>query len=133
SGTGVVFSRNPATGDPAPLGDYLLRAQGEDVVAGTHAVSALDALFHQLPEVHGELIEVLRTLERHERDLCDVEFTISAGRLHILQTRIGRRSPLAAVRIAVAMAEEPDFPLTKAEAVARIDDAILRQPAAATR
>src|SRR5205823_3529439 len=102
-------------------------------VAGTHAVSGLDALRRQLPDVYAELCEALRTLERHYRDLCDVEFTVSAGTLYILQTRIGRRSPLAAVRIAVAMAEEPDFPLTKAEAVARIDAGSLRQLAGAAR
>ncbi|MHB8577117.1 MAG: PEP/pyruvate-binding domain-containing protein, partial [Dehalococcoidia bacterium] len=133
SGTGVVFTRNPATGDSEPLGDYLEGAQGEDVVAGTHAVGGLDALLQQLPGVYAELLEVLRKLERDCRDLCDVEFTVSAGRLYILQTRVGRRSPLAAVRIAVAMAEEPGFPLTKAEAVARIDDDTLRQLAAAGR
>jgi len=133
SGTGVAFTRNPATGEAAPYGDYLPRAQGEDVVAGTHTVSGLDTLQRQLPEVYAELIETLRTLERHYRDLCDVEFTVSGGRLCILQTRIGRRSPLAAVRIAVAMAEEPDFPLSKAEAVALIDDGVLQQLAAAVR
>jgi len=133
SGTGVVFTRNPATGDPVPFGDYLLRAQGEDVVAGTHAVAGLDVLCRQLPDVYGELLGVLQKLERHYRDLCDVEFTVSAGRLYILQTRTGRRSPLAAVRIAVAMAEEPSFPLTKEEAVARVDHGILRRLAEAAR
>jgi pyruvate,orthophosphate dikinase len=127
SGTGVVFTRDPATGERAPFGDYLPRAQGEDVVAGTHAVSGLDALHRQLPEVHVELLAVLDRLERHYRDVCDVEFTVSQGALYVLQTRIGRRSPLAAVRIAVAMAEDPDFPLSKAEAVARIDADILRR------
>jgi len=131
SGTGVVFTRDPATGDDAPYGDYLPIAQGEDVVAGTHAVVDLDALRDDLPEVHAQLIEVLRTLEHHYRDICDVEFTVSAGRLYILQTRIGRRSPLAAVRAAVAMAEDPDFPLTRAEAVARVDQDALRAVAAA--
>src|SRR5439155_860387 len=76
---------------------------------------------------------VLGRLERHYRALCDVEFTVSAGRLYILQTRIGRRSPLAAVRIAVEMAEDPDFPLTRAEAVARVDADVLRQVAGAER
>jgi pyruvate,orthophosphate dikinase len=127
SGTGVAFTRNPASGDPQPYGDYLPRAQGEDVVAGTHDVSGLDALRAQLPEVYDELIAVLRRLERHYRDLCDVEFTVSAGRLYVLQTRIGRRSPLAAARIAVAMAEDPDFPLSRAEAVARVEPDTLHQ------
>ncbi|MBI2766081.1 MAG: pyruvate, phosphate dikinase [Chloroflexi bacterium] len=126
SGTGVVFTRCPSTGDPEPFGDYLPRAQGEDVVAGTHAVSGLDALQRQLPAVYAALVTILQRLERHYRDLCDVEFTVSAGQLYLLQTRIGRRSPLAAARIAVAMAEDPDFPLTRAEAVQRVDAHMLR-------
>ena len=131
SGTGVVFTRCPVTGDRAPVGDYIARAQGEDVVAGTHAVWGLDALFNQLPQTHRELGEVLDRLEHHYRDLCDVEFTISAGKLYVLQTRIGRRSPLAAARVAVAMAEDPDFPLTKEEAVRRVDPAVLAKLATA--
>lgn len=133
SGTGVAFTRNPATGDPGPYGDYLPRAQGEDVVAGTHAVSGLEALRAQLPDAYDDLLAVLRRLERHYRDLCDVEFTVSAGRLYILQTRIGRRSPLAAVRIAVAMADDPDFPLSKAEAVARVAPETLSQIASSAQ
>jgi pyruvate,orthophosphate dikinase len=130
SGTGVVFTRNPATGARELFGDYLPRAQGEDVVAGTHAVADLARLRRQLPTVYTELLAILDRLERHYRDLCDVEFTVSRGTLYVLQTRIGRRSPLAAVRIAVAMAEDPGFPLTKSEAVARVDAAILRRLAA---
>lgn len=130
SGTGVVFTRNPTTGDPEPFGDYLPRAQGEDVVAGSHAVHGLDTLRQSLPAVYDELLAVLRRLEHHYRDMCDVEFTVSDGRLYVLQTRIGRRSPLAAVRIAVAMAEDPDFPLTRAEAVARVDQETLHKLAA---
>jgi pyruvate,orthophosphate dikinase len=126
SGTGVVFTRDPATGDRRPFGDYLSRAQGEDVVAGTHAVSGLDLLHGQLPEVYADLLGALNRLEHHYRDICDVEFTVSGGTLYVLQTRIGRRSPLAAVRIAVSMAEDEDFPLSKSEAVARIDANILR-------
>ncbi|MCZ6545835.1 MAG: pyruvate, phosphate dikinase [Chloroflexi bacterium] len=127
SGTGVVFTRDPAGGDAQPFGDYLARAQGEDVVAGRHDVHGLDALQEQLPDVHTQLLQVLDRLERHYRDMCDVEFTVSDGVLHILQTRVGRRSPLAALRIAVAMAQDPDFPLTQAEAVARIDQDCLRE------
>jgi pyruvate,orthophosphate dikinase len=129
SGTGVAFTRNPATGDPAPYGDYLPRAQGEDVVAGTHSVAGLEALHQQLPEVHGQLLDVLRGLELHYRDVCDVEFTVSAGQLYVLQTRIARRSPLAAIRIAVDMAEDPEFPLTRSEAVARVGEDVLRHQA----
>ncbi|GAB4333067.1 MAG: hypothetical protein Kow0010_19290 [Dehalococcoidia bacterium] len=130
SGTGVVFTRNPTTGEAEPFGDYLPRAQGEDVVAGSHAVHGLDTLRRSLPAVYDELLDVLRRLERHYRDMCDVEFTVSDGRLYVLQTRVGRRSPLAAVRIAVAMAEDPDFPLSRAEAVARVDQETLHKLAA---
>jgi pyruvate,orthophosphate dikinase len=131
SGTGVVFTRDPATGTAQPFGDYLPRAQGEDVVAGTHEVAGLDVLERDLPDVHAQLLEALTTLEHHYRDICDVEFTVSGGELYILQTRVGRRSPLAAVRAAVAMAEEPNFPLTRAEAVARVDQDALRAVAEA--
>lgn len=127
SGTGVVFTRDPATGAAGPFGDYLARAQGEDVVAGTHSVGGLSNLHDQLPGVYDELLAVLDRLERHYRDMCDVEFTVSEGRLYMLQTRIGRRSPLAAVRIAVAMAEDPSFPVSKADAVARVDSGVLQQ------
>lgn len=120
SGTGVAFTRDPSTGARGAFGDYLARAQGEDVVAGSHAVSGLDALREQLPAIYDELIRHLDRLERHYRDMCDVEFTVMSGQLYILQTRIGRRSPLAAVRIAVEMAEDPDFPLTRAEAIERV-------------
>jgi pyruvate,orthophosphate dikinase len=127
SGTGVVFTRDPATGAPGPFGDYLACAQGEDVVAGTHTVGGLDAMRRQVPVAYTALLGALDRLERHARDMCDVEFTVSDGELYILQTRIGRRSPLAAVRIAVAMATDPAFPLSRAEAVARIDARVLRQ------
>ena len=133
SGTGVVFTRDPATGEARPYGDYLPVAQGEDVVAGTHAVVGLDTLRADLPAAHTALIEALTTLEHHYHDICDVEFTVSAGQLYILQTRIGRRSPLAAVRAAVAMAEDPKFPLSRAEAVARIDQQTLRAVTDAAR
>lgn len=125
SGTGVVFTRNPVTGVAEPFGDYLPVAQGEDVVAGTHHVHGLQALADADPAVHAELLEVCDRLEAHYRDMCDIEFTVASGKLHILQTRIGRRSPEAAVRIAVQMAEDPGFPLSEAEAVSRIDHATL--------
>lgn len=127
SGTGVAFTRDPSTGARGAFGDYLACAQGEDVVAGTHAVSGLDALARDLPETHRELLAHLERLERHYRDMCDVEFTVMSGRLYILQTRIGRRSPLAAVRIAVDMAEDPAFPLSRREAVERVGAETLQQ------
>ena len=132
SGTGVVFTRDPATGEAGPYGDYLAGAQGEDVVAGDHAVTTLDGLREEQPEVYQELVEVLVRLEHHYRDMCDVEFTVSEGTLYILQTRIGRRSPLAAVRIAVSMAEDANFPLDRAEAIARVDAATLQQVSASS-
>jgi len=133
SGTGVVFTRDPATGEAKPFGDYLARAQGEDVVAGSHAVFGLEALREHLPEAHHALEGALRQLEHHYREMCDVEFTVSAGELFILQTRIGRRSPLATARIAVEMAEEPGFPLSRAEAVARVDQTVLQRIASMVR
>ncbi len=126
SGTGVAFSRDPVTGERGAFGDYLPRAQGEDVVAGTHHVQGLDLLRQQLPEAYEELLRCLQVLERHHRDMCDVEFTVSGGRLYILQTRVGRRSPLAAVRIAVDMALDPSFPLTKEDAVQRVGPEVLQ-------
>jgi len=127
SGTGVAFTRDPSTGQAGPTGDYLAQAQGEDVVAGTHRVHGLEALHEHLPGIHAELLAMLDRLERHFRDMCDIEFTVSEGTLYLLQTRIGRRSPLAAVRIAVDMAEEPSFPVTKAEAVARVSEDTLAE------
>ena len=131
SGTGVVFTRNPATGADGPYGDYLAMAQGEDVVAGTHQVDGLDTLAGRSPAVYGELLSICDRLERHYADMCDIEFTVASGRLFILQTRIGRRSPEATIRIAARMAEDPEFPLTKAQAVARIDHATLEGVAGA--
>lgn len=106
SGTGVVFTRDPATGAPAPYGDWLDDAQGEDVVAGTRATKPFDELadFHR--EAHAALLDVLARLEDRYRDMCDVEFTVERGRLWVLQTRVGKRSARAAVRMAVDMAEE---------------------------
>ncbi|HJW23101.1 MAG TPA: pyruvate, phosphate dikinase [Candidatus Limnocylindrales bacterium] len=120
SATGVLFTRNPATGADEPYGDVLFRAQGEDVVAGTHATEPIAVLDERLPGVARALRAAASRLERHHRDLCDIEFTIERGRLWLLQCRIGKRSPQAALRIAVDMAEAPDFPLTRAEAVERV-------------
>ena len=120
SATGVLFTRDPATGEPALYGDVLFDAQGEDVVAGTHATEPIAVLDARLPEVAAELRRAAATLERHFRDLCDIEFTIESGRLWMLQVRVGKRSPGAALRIAVDMAEDEAFPLTRAEAVERV-------------
>lgn len=119
SGTGVLFTRNPATGEPTLYGDVMFNAQGEDVVAGTHKPDSLSALDERLPQAGAELRNYAAVLERHYRDLCDIEFTIEQGKLWMLQVRVGKRSPRAALRMAVEMAEDPDFPLSREEAVRR--------------
>ncbi len=106
SATGVAFTRDPATGENVPYGDFLVGAQGEDVVAGTRAVEHLSHLGDDFPELHEELLGHLDTLERHYRDLCDIEFTIEDDRLWMLQTRVGKRSAAAALRIAVELVDE---------------------------
>ena len=112
SATGVLFTRNPATGEPALYGDVLFDAQGEDVVAGTHQTEPIAVLDERMPAVAAELREHATRLERHYADLCDIEFTIEDGRLWMLQVRVGKRSPQAALRIAVDMAEDETFPLS---------------------
>jgi pyruvate, orthophosphate dikinase len=128
SGTGVLFTRNPATGERAPYGDFLFRAQGEDVVNGTHQTESIDHLEERLPDVAAELARHAATLETHFRDVCDIEFTVERARLWLLQVRVGKRSPLAALRFAIDMAEEPDFPLTRAEAVRRVTRHLANPP-----
>ena len=120
SGTGVLFTRNPATGEPAMYGDVMFNAQGEDVVAGSHRTEPIAVLDERLPSVARELREHATRLERHHRDLCDIEFTIEHGTLWMLQCRVGKRSPQAALRIAVDLADDPTFPLTREEAVRRV-------------
>jgi pyruvate,orthophosphate dikinase len=114
SGSGVCFTRDPATGRPGVYGDYLSNAQGEDVVAGirnTVPLTDLDDLDHRS---YVELLEVMATLERHYRDLCDIEFTIEDGRLWVLQTRVGKRTPQAAFRIAADLVAEDVIDLDEA-------------------
>ncbi|MDX1620569.1 MAG: pyruvate, phosphate dikinase, partial [Nitriliruptorales bacterium] len=106
SGTGVVFTRDPATGENEPYGDFLLSAQGEDVVAGIRNTEPFAALEDHFPEAYEELVGVLDRLEARYRDMCDVEFTIERGKLWVLQTRVGKRSAPAALRMAVDMADE---------------------------
>jgi pyruvate, orthophosphate dikinase len=106
SGAGVAFTRDPTDGSPQADGDFLTNAQGEDVVAGVRNTEDLDGLARRMPEIHAELLESLRRLERHYRDIQDVEYTVEEGRLFILQTRSAKRHALAAVRFAVdAVAE----------------------------
>ncbi len=101
SGSGVAFTRNEITGAPEPSGDYLPNAQGEDVVSGVRNTATLDDLRRSLPDAHADLLDALRTLERHYGDMQDVEFTVEGGRLYMLQTRDAKRPAQAAVRFAV--------------------------------
>jgi pyruvate,orthophosphate dikinase len=119
SGTGVAFTRNPASGDDEFYGEFLVNAQGEDVVAGTRTPQKISELAERWPEIAKQLGNVRARLERHYRDMQDIEFTIERGRLYVLQTRSGKRTGLAAVRIAVAMAEEKL--LTRDEALLRVE------------
>ena len=132
SGTGVLFTRNPATGERALYGDVMFDAQGEDVVAGTHATEPISVLDERMPAVAGELRAHADRLERHYADMCDIEFTIENGRLWLLQVRVGKRSPQAALRIAVDMAEDGAFPLSRADAVERVRPLLADPPVRAT-
>ena len=125
SATGVAFTRDPATGEHVPYGDFLVGAQGEDVVAGTRHPEPLAGLSDEFPEQHAELLSHLDTLERHYRDICDIEFTIEAGKLWMLQTRVGKRSAAAALRIAVEMVDEGM--IAPEEAVTRVTPVQLEQ------
>lgn len=106
SGTGVLFTRNPLSGDPEPYGEYLTRAQGEDIVSGKHTPLQLDAMKASVADAHTRLLEAAAILEKQERDVQDIEFTIEKGLLYMLQSRSAKRAPAAAVRIAVDMMEE---------------------------
>jgi pyruvate, orthophosphate dikinase len=125
SGTGVAFSRDPSTGAPGLYGEYLLNAQGEDVVSGSRTPLPIATLKERLPASYQELDRVARTLERHFRDLQDMEFTIERGKLYMLQTRRGQRSGHAAVRVACDMVDEEL--ISEEEAVARIPPNDLNQ------
>lgn len=120
SASGVGFTRDPSTGASGAYGDVLFTAQGEDVVSGEYDTEPLSALADRLPDVHRELLTAFDTLERHTRDLCDVEFTVESGRLYVLQTRVGQRSGRAAVALAVDLVDEGV--IDEAEAVRRVDD-----------
>ncbi|MDZ7815598.1 MAG: pyruvate, phosphate dikinase [Planctomycetota bacterium] len=119
SGTGVCFTRNPSTGENKFYGEYLINAQGEDVVAGIRTPKPISTLHDVLPEVYDQLVEYKNMLESHFRDMQDIEFTIQEGKLFILQTRTGKRTAFAAIRIAVEMVEEEM--INEREAVERID------------
>ncbi len=106
SGTGVCFSRDPASGERRFFGEFLVNAQGEDVVAGIRTPEHLDDLERRMPKVYAQLVAIKDKLEHHYRDMQDIEFTVQDGRLYILQTRSGKRTGAAAVRIAVEMVKE---------------------------
>jgi len=125
SGTGVAFTRDPSTGTPGAYGDYLVNAQGEDVVAGIRNTLSLDDLAGIDPAAHTELMQVMRRLETHYRDLCDIEFTIERGKLWMLQTRVGKRTAAAAFRIATQLVDE--HLITEDEALERVTGAQLAQ------
>jgi pyruvate,orthophosphate dikinase len=120
SGTGVAFTRNPSTGENKIWGEYLLNAQGEDVVAGIRNASKIEHMKEELPEAYEEFINICLELEKHYREMQDVEFTIERGKLWMLQTRNGKRTAEAAVNIAVEMAQEGS--ITKEEAISRIEN-----------
>jgi pyruvate,orthophosphate dikinase len=125
SGTGVGFTRNAATGDSKPYGDFLVNAQGEDVVAGIRNTEDLNALKKKFPKIHAELMEIFSRLERHYKDMCDTEFTIEQGKLWMLQTRVGKRTGAAALRMAVEMtkptgAGKKAWKISKSEAIMRV-------------
>jgi pyruvate, orthophosphate dikinase len=103
SGTGVGFTRNAATGENKPYGDFLVNAQGEDVVAGIRNTEDLDHMKKHFPVIHADLFDIFKRLERHYQDMCDTEFTIEQGKLWMLQTRIGKRTGAAALKMAVDM------------------------------
>ena len=118
SGTGVAFTRNPATGEKKVWGEYLLNAQGEDVVAGIRTPHPIEDMAKEMPEQYEEFLKICDLLERHYRDVQDMEFTIERGKLWMLQTRTGKRTAAAAVKIAVDMVKEGL--ITKEEALMRI-------------
>src|SRR5690348_9857738 len=129
--TGVAFTRNPSTGEKALYGEFLINAQGEDVVAGIRtpqeiteqarkaASSEKPSMEQAMPDAYAELTRIYRTLEKHYRDMQDLEFTVEKGKLWMLQTRSGKRTAKAALRIAVELASEGV--VSKEEAITRID------------
>ena len=119
SGTGVAFTRNPATGEKALFGEYLINAQGEDVVAGIRTPSPISKLAEEMPEVYKQFVDIASRLEKHYRDMQDMEFTIENGKLYMLQTRNGKRTAAAALKIAVDLVDEGM--ITEKEAVLRVE------------
>ena len=125
SGTGVCFTRDPSTGESVLYGEFLVNAQGEDVVAGIRTPEPISAMATRMPDAYERLTATLDSLEAHYRDMQDIEFTVEEGRLYLLQTRTGKRTATAALRVAVEMAS--DGLISREEAVARIDPSQLDQ------
>ena len=125
SGTGVAFTRNPSTGEKKVFGEFLMNAQGEDVVAGIRTPLTIDKLNDIMPEIYQQFMDTAHILEQHYRDMQDIEFTIEQGKLYMLQTRSGKRTAEASLRVAVEMVGEGL--ITKEEAVMRIDPKALDQ------
>ncbi|MBZ0187112.1 MAG: pyruvate, phosphate dikinase, partial [Candidatus Obscuribacterales bacterium] len=125
SGTGVCFTRNPSTGEKCLYGEYLVNAQGEDVVAGTRTPKKIAEMAREMPAVYEELLAMASRLEKHYRDMQDIEFTIEQGNLYILQTRTGKRTAQAAVKVAVDMADEGI--IDRSEALMRVEPLQLNQ------
>ncbi|PIU29448.1 MAG: pyruvate, phosphate dikinase [Candidatus Hydromicrobium americanum] len=125
SGTGVAFTRNPATGEDKFYGEYLMNAQGEDVVAGTRTPQHISKLKEEMPEIYDQLIDIRKKLEEHYRDMQDVEFTIQEGKLYMLQTRTGKRTAAAALQVAVDMVDQGY--IDKKTAVTRVEPKMLDQ------
>ncbi len=118
-GTGVAFTRNPATGEPGLMGEFLMNAQGEDVVAGVRTPMPISKMKEIMPDVYNQFLDVCKTLEKHYRDMQDMEFTIEQGRLYMLQTRNGKRTAAAAIRIACDLIDEGM--INEKEALLQID------------
>ena len=119
SGTGVAFTRNPATGEKALFGEYLINAQGEDVVAGVRTPSPISKLQEDMPEVYAQFADIADRLEKHYKDMQDMEFTIEDGKLYMLQTRNGKRTAAAALKVAVDLVDEGM--IDEKEAVCRVE------------
>lgn len=130
SGTGVAFSRDPNSGEPTLVGEFLPGAQGEDVVSGTHATRSLAEMQAVWPETSDELAAAAALLERDLAGVADIEFTVEDGVLWLLQVRPGKLSPRAALRAGIDMAEDPDFPLDRAGALARVEPILADPPTA---
>ena len=125
SATGVCFTRDPASGENVFYGEFLVNAQGEDVVAGIRTPEKIEALGKILPKAYKELLDIRKKLEKHYKDMQDIEFTIESGKLYMLQCRNGKRTGFAGVRIAVEMVDEKLIP--KEEALRRVEPEALNQ------